>query len=102
MVLTHTPLRRGFFLTSVNSSQKRILWVKLPDGVDALQLYPLAQAAGIAINPGPEWSVNKAHAKSHLRLCFASLSHEEINQGVAALAEVCRKEFGVPASRPPG
>jgi 2-aminoadipate transaminase len=41
--------------------------------------------------------VNKAHAKNRLRLCFASLSHEEINQGVAALAEVCRKEFGVPS-----
>lgn len=72
------------------------LWVKLPDGVDALKLYPLAQAVGVAINPGPEWSVNKAHAKSCMRLCFASLSHEEINQGVAALAEVCRREFGVP------
>ncbi len=73
------------------------LWVKLPDGVDALKLYPLAQAAGVALNPGPEWSVNKAHAHSRVRLCFANLSHEEINQGVAALAEVCRREFGLPA-----
>jgi len=72
------------------------LWVKLPDGVDTLKLFPLAQAAGVAINPGPEWSVNKAHAHSRVRLCFANLSHEEINQGVATLAEVCRKEFGVP------
>jgi 2-aminoadipate transaminase len=32
-----------------------------------------------------------------MRLCFASPSHEEIRQGVAALAEVCRREFGVPA-----
>ena len=73
------------------------LWVKLPDGVDALKLFPLAQAAGIAINPGPEWSVNKARAQSRLRLCFANLSHEEISQGVAALADVCRREFGLPA-----
>ena len=73
------------------------LWVKLPDGVDALKLFPLAQAAGVAINPGPEWSVNKTHAQSRLRLCFANLSHEEISQGVARLAEVCKKEFGVPA-----
>jgi 2-aminoadipate transaminase len=72
------------------------LWVKLPDNVDALKLFTLAQAAGVAINPGPEWSVNKAHAKSHMRLCFANLSHEEINQGVAALAEVCKREFGAP------
>jgi 2-aminoadipate transaminase len=72
------------------------LWVKLPDGVDALKLYPQALAAGIALNPGPEWSVNKAHARSRVRLCFANLSHEEINQGIAGLAEICRREFGVP------
>lgn len=72
------------------------LWVKLPDGVDTLKLYPPALAAGVVINPGPEWSVNKERARSRMRLCFASLSHEEIHQGVAALADVCRKEFGVP------
>ena len=72
------------------------LWVKLSDGVDTLKLYPPALAAGVVINPGPEWSVNNAHARSRMRLCFASLSHEEIHQGVAALADVCRKEFGVP------
>ena len=72
------------------------LWVKLPDGVDALKLYPAALAAGVVINPGPEWSVNQARARSRMRLCFASLSHEEIHQGIAALADVCRREFGVP------
>jgi 2-aminoadipate transaminase len=71
------------------------LWVKLPDGVDAMKLFQPARAAGVVINPGPEWSVNKEHSRSRLRLCFASLSHEEINHGVAALAEVCRREFGV-------
>ena len=72
------------------------LWVKLPDEVDTAKLYQPALAAGIAINPGPEWSVNKGHGRSRMRLCFASLSHEEINQGVAALAEICRREFGMP------
>jgi 2-aminoadipate transaminase len=72
------------------------LWVKLPDGVDAMKLYEPALAAGVAINPGPQWSVNKEHSRSRMRLCFASPSHEEINQGVAALADVCRRQFGVP------
>ena len=72
------------------------LWVKLPDHVDAMKLYQAALGANVVINPGPEWSVNKARAKSRLRLCFASLSHEEINQGVAALAEVVRREFPDP------
>jgi 2-aminoadipate transaminase len=73
------------------------LWVKLPDNVDTLKLYHAALAAGVAINPGPEWSTDKAYAGSRLRLCFASPSHDQIRQGVAVLAEVCRKEFGVPA-----
>jgi 2-aminoadipate transaminase len=73
------------------------LWVKLPDGVDTMKLYQEALKAGVAINPGPEWSVDKEYARSRLRLCFASLSHEELNQGVATLAEVCRREFRLPA-----
>jgi 2-aminoadipate transaminase len=73
------------------------LWVKLPDQVDTLKLYQAALAAGVSINPGPEWSVDKAYAGSRLRLCFASPSHEEIREGIALLAEVCHREFGVPA-----
>jgi 2-aminoadipate transaminase len=73
------------------------LWVKLPDAVDTVALYRSALAAGVAINPGPEWSTDKAHSSSRMRLCFAGLAKEQIRQGVAALAEVCRQQFGVPA-----
>ncbi len=73
------------------------LWVKLPDQVDTLKLFQSALAAGVAINPGPEWSTDKGYSKSRTRLCFANASHEAIRAGVAALAEVCRREFGVPA-----
>src|ERR1700716_1030256 len=72
------------------------LWVKLPDAVDTQKLAPAALASGVAINPGPEWSTDKAYGKSRLRLCFANPSEEAIRQGVATLAEVCRREFGVP------
>ena len=73
------------------------LWVKLPDQVDTLKLFQPALAAGVAINPGPEWSTDKAYGKSRTRLCFANASHEAIRAGIATLAEVCRREFGVPA-----
>ena len=72
------------------------LWVKLPDHVDTLKLYQAAFAAGVSINPGPEWSTDKAYAGCRLRLCFASPTHRQIREGIATLAEVCRKEFGVP------
>jgi 2-aminoadipate transaminase len=72
------------------------LWVKLPDTVDTLKLAPAALASGVAINPGPEWSTDKTYGRCRLRLCFANPSHETIRQGVATLAEVCHREFGVP------
>jgi 2-aminoadipate transaminase len=73
------------------------LWVKLPDVVDTQKLAQAALAAGVAINPGFEWSPDKPYGKSRLRLCFGSPSHEEIRAGVAVLADVCRREFGVPS-----
>jgi len=72
------------------------LWVKLPENVDTVKLAQAALAAGVSINPGPEWSVDPAYSRNRLRLCFANPEPEAIKQGVAALAEVCRREFGVP------
>jgi 2-aminoadipate transaminase len=72
------------------------LWVKLPDQVDIMKLYRSALAAGVAINPGPEWSTDTAHSRSRMRLCFASPTETEIREGIAILADICRREFGVP------
>jgi 2-aminoadipate transaminase len=72
------------------------LWVKLPDQVDTMKLNAAALAAGVAINPGPEWSTDASHGRSRMRICFASPSIEEIRDGIALLAEVCHKEFGIP------
>jgi 2-aminoadipate transaminase len=72
------------------------LWIKLPDNVETMKLYQAALKEGVAINPGNEWSTDKAHSSSRLRICFASPTHEQIREGVAILAEVCRREFGVP------
>jgi len=72
------------------------LWIKLPDVVDTQKLAQAALAAGVSLNPGPEWSTDKAYARSRLRLCFANPDPETIKKGVEVLAEVCRREFGVP------
>jgi 2-aminoadipate transaminase len=72
------------------------LWVKLPDAVDTQKLFQPALAAGVSINPGAEWSTDAGYGKSRTRLCFANPSHEAIRAGIATLAEVCRREFGVP------
>jgi len=73
------------------------LWIKLPDTIDVTKLVQPAAAAGIAFNPGPEWSCNPGETKSHLRLCFALPSKEEIRAGVAAFARVCFEATGIPA-----
>jgi len=72
------------------------LWVKLPDNVDSMKLSQAALKEGVAINPGPEWSTDAKHSSSRLRICFASPSKQQIKEGIAILADVCRREFGVP------
>jgi 2-aminoadipate transaminase len=76
------------------------LWVKLPDVVDTSKLYQSALGAGVALNPGAEWVTDAAAGKSRLRLCFAHPTVETIREGVSVLAEVCRREFGVPQRAP--
>ncbi len=73
------------------------LWVTLPKAVDTSRLFQLGQRAGVAINPGAEWMTDADAGKTRLRLCFAHPSHETIRKGIAQLAEVCHREFGVPA-----
>lgn len=72
------------------------LWLKLPDAVDVRKLVKPAADAGINFNPGPEWVCNPEPAKSYMRLCFALPSKEQIREGVAALAQVCYEQTGIP------
>ena len=72
------------------------LWIKLPDTVDTLKLFQAANKEGVTINPGAEWSVDAEHGRTRLRLCFANPTEQAIREGVAKLAEICNREFGVP------
>jgi 2-aminoadipate transaminase len=80
-----TPPRGGIFI-----------WVTLPEQVDTGKLAQIAAAEGVAINPGAEWSTDKVGGKRRLRLCFGHPTAEVIRNGVARLAEICQREFGVP------
>jgi 2-aminoadipate transaminase len=72
------------------------IWVTLPENVDSSRLAAAAGAQGIAINPGPEWTVYGEQNKNRMRLCFGHPTIENIREGVAKLADVCHQEFGVP------
>ncbi len=71
------------------------LWVKLPETVDTARLATVAEKQSVAINPGCEWSLEE-NANQYLRLCFANPDVDTIEAGVAKLAEICHREFGVP------
>jgi 2-aminoadipate transaminase len=73
------------------------LWVRLPGNVNTTRLAQVALQAGVAINPGAEWMTDTEEGKTRLRLCFAHPSEQTIREGIARLADVCHREFGVPA-----
>ncbi|MCZ6875915.1 MAG: PLP-dependent aminotransferase family protein [bacterium] len=72
------------------------LWVKFPQGVDTKKVEAPARAAGIAFNAGPDWSADPDSARNYLRLCYALPSDQQINEGIAKLAEVFKQEAGIP------
>lgn len=72
------------------------IWVRIPERVDTSALAAAAAKEGVQINPGAEWSVNPVEGKRSFRLCFAHPSVETIAEGVAKLAEICHREFGLP------
>jgi len=73
------------------------LWLRLPDGVDALALLPEAVAAGVAYVPGAPFFASDPDRRS-LRLSFVTATPEQIDAGVAALAGVVRTRSPLTAS----
>lgn len=65
------------------------LWVKLPDGVDALQLHQLATANGISIAPGPIFSAQR-NFKDYIRLNYGHIWDAQIEAGLATLGKLVR------------
>lgn len=72
------------------------LWIKLPAEVDTSILAGKAMEAGISINAGADWSYKMEEASRYFRVCYANPSPGVIREGIAKLAEICNREFGVP------
>ncbi|QJC55189.1 2-aminoadipate transaminase [Polaromonas vacuolata] len=61
------------------------LWVRLPQGMNAIELLPRAVERNVAFVPG--WAFYADHPDTRtLRLSFVTASVEQINTGVAAIA----------------
>ncbi|MEP4198735.1 MAG: PLP-dependent aminotransferase family protein [Aliishimia sp.] len=73
------------------------IWITLPDCVDTSKLAAAAIKEGIAINPGAEWTVDGDNNRQRMRLCFGHPDEATIREGIAQLAAICHRDFGVPA-----
>ena len=66
------------------------LWVRLPEGMSAIELLPRAVERNVAFVPG--WAFYADHADARtLRLSFVTSSAAQINIGIAALAAAIRE-----------
>ena len=66
------------------------LWVRLPEGLSAIELLPKAVARNVAFVPGQAFYADQPDART-LRLSFVTSSVAQISTGIAALAEAIRE-----------
>ncbi len=67
------------------------LWVQLPQGMDAQALLAKAVERQMAFVPGAPFYAGDAQTNT-LRLSYVTVSAEQINQGIAALADAIRAQ----------
>ena len=68
------------------------LWLKLPEGMNAVDLLPKAVARNVAFVPGSAFYADAPQLNT-LRLSFVTASVDQINTGIAALADVFKANF---------
>lgn len=67
------------------------LWVKLPEGMSAVDLLPKAVDRGVAFVPGVAFYANNPDPRT-LRLSFVTATADQIRIGIAALAKTIREQ----------
>lgn len=66
------------------------IWVTLPEGVDAVELQPVAQQNLVDYIPGTSF-YSDGSGRNALRLSFSAVTDEQINTGIARLANVIKE-----------
>ena len=72
------------------------LWLQFPDDIDTAKVLPRAAESGVVFNEGAAWACDPAAAGNYLRLCFASPTLQEIDEGVTELAGAFHDVTGRP------
>jgi len=73
------------------------LWIKLPDGVNALQLHKLALANGISIAPGPIFSAHRGFV-DYIRLNYGHIWDARTEVSLRVLGGLVRDLSALPRS----
>ncbi len=76
------------------------LWVRLPEGMDAIALLPEAVERNVAFVPGAAFYADAADPRT-LRLSFVTASAQQIATGIAALAATIRARLDRTAAAAP-
>lgn len=71
-----------------------LIWVKLPSGIDALEVHRRALALGIGVSPGPLFSPGAAELQNYLRLNGANEPTPALLQAVEQLGSLCHELVG--------
>ncbi len=67
------------------------VWVRLPEGTDAAELLPHAEAAGVSYVPGARFHLDGCGANT-LRLAWSLYGEEELREGARRLGH-CLRDF---------
>jgi 2-aminoadipate transaminase len=76
---TWTKPNGGFFI-----------WLTLPEGVSAPAILPACREAGVDFIPGPAFYADGS-GERHLRLSYSAVTLDQIDEGIARLAQVVRQ-----------
>lgn len=82
----HFP--QGTHLSAPNGGY--FLWVKLPDGINSLEMHRAALNLGISIAPGPIFSAHKGFT-DYVRLNYGHLWSDEIEGAIAVLGKIAHR-----------
>jgi DNA-binding transcriptional MocR family regulator len=85
-LLIHRHFPEGTKIT--RPSGGLVIWVQLPEHIDAVQLQDLAFSAGMSIAPGEIFSAGAAY-KNYIRLSFCSLWNIKIEKALIRLGALC-------------
>ena len=66
------------------------IWVTLPEGVDSLEMHPVAQQNLVDYIPGTSF-YSDGSGRGALRLSYSAVTEEQIDTGIARLAKVIRE-----------